>query len=473
LFLAAHGLLPHVLARHAALVSLGFLILAPLLAGAACLGRSLGRGAQGWRMLALSMALWAGGMAANVPAAPAPGSSSGESSLSMLLFVLYGVPIIFIAASPRHEAWSVRLVDAALALALGMLFFVYTFAVPTMAGTNPLGEASLRLMFDIENLFIAGFALLRFSTSHARAERDMFGAVTVFAFLYMVTAGYMNHMQADSDYGGPVDLVIDLPFLALLALAMARPRRADDAYHAPPGRDRFVQAISPLMLPVTLLVVSAALLGAHSAWAVAGFATATLVYGARNVLAHMRNLAERDRLERLAQIDGLTGLPNRRCFDETLQREWSRGRRAGTGMALLMIDIDHFKLLNDTLGHSEGDRRLRDVAVQISRCATRATDLVARYGGEEFVAILPSSDAWHASQLAEIMRASVFNLVLPSPSQARRITVSIGVAHIARINEDDPEHLLAAADAALYEAKRSGRNAVRTSGQAKGLSDLD
>ena len=461
LVLATHGLVLHLVPRHSSVISLVFLVLVPVLSAGACARRGIGGGAQGWWLLALALVLWAAGMAANLLLSLAVGNSSGETSMSMLFFVLYGVPIIFATASPRNEAWPVRLVDAVLALALGLLFFVHTFAFSTMAGASQTGEASLRLMFDIENLFIAVFALVRCASSRARAERDAFKALSIFAVLYLACAAYMNHMQFNTDYGGPVDLVIDGPFLVLMVLALAPPRSAEDADHVPRKRERLVQAASPLMLPAMLLAVSAALLTAHPDWAVAGFAMATLVYGLRNVLAHLRNLDERDRLEQLAQIDGLTGLPNRRCFDETLKSEWSRARRAGTGIALLMIDIDHFKQLNDTFGHPEGDRRLRDVAKALSACATRASDLVARYGGEEFVAILPCVDTAQAGHLADIMRLAVHGLDLPSPAPAGRVTVSIGVTWMRPHAEIGADQLIAAADKALYEAKRDGRNSVR------------
>jgi diguanylate cyclase (GGDEF)-like protein len=466
-FLLGHVALPHLAGSGASVVSLVFLVIAPLLAGAACLARGRGPAAQGWRMLALAMALWAGGMVTNALLTLALGNTSGETSLSMLLFVIYGVPILFATASPEGEAWSVRLVDAALALALGLLFFVHSFAFATMAGADPSGEASLRLMFDIENLFIALFALVRFGVSRGRSDRDFFAALALFACLYLASAAYINHVQVNSDYGGFVDLVIDLPFLALMMVAMRGGRPGGDLRARPSPFERIVLAISPLMLPAMLLAVAAVLLRTHPAWAVTGFGMATLVYGLRNVLSHLRNLDERDRLEQLSQIDGLTGLPNRRRFDEVFQQEWLRARRVGGGLAVLMIDIDHFKQLNDTLGHPEGDRRLRDVARALAACATRSTDLVARYGGEEFVAILPSLGTEQAMQLAEIMRAGVYNLALPSPAPGGRVTVSVGLAWTSGDAAEDPALLLACADAALYDAKRAGRNTVR----AKTLSD--
>ncbi len=268
-----------------------------------------------------------------------------------------------------------------------------------------------------------------------------------------------RHAPADTDYGGPVDLIIDIPFLFMIVLAMRDPGQGQDAPDA--GPQRLVQAVSPLMLPTCMLALASALLRLHPVWAVMGFAAATMIYGLRNVLTHLRNLDERDRLERLSQVDELTDLPNRRCFDQTLRREWMRGLRPGNGIAILMIDIDHFKQLNDALGHPEGDIMLRQVANALAGCARRATDLVARYGGEEFVAILSCTDASQANQFAEIMRSSVYELNLPSPVPTGRITISIGVGYLDRIDAYGAERLLAAADEALYEAKRGGRNTVR------------
>lgn len=154
----------------------------------------------------------------------------------------------------------------------------------------------------------------------------------------------------------------------------------------------------------------------------------------------------------------MTGLGNRRRFDESLRREWMRARRTGQGLALLMIDIDHFKLLNDAFGHPVGDARLRDVAEALAACATRGSDVVARYGGEEFAAILPAMTPDQAVMLAEVMRSAIERLDLPSPAPGGRVTVSIGVGHIDHVDSSDMTALTAAADAALYEAKQNGRN---------------
>jgi diguanylate cyclase (GGDEF)-like protein len=276
----------------------------------------------------------------------------------------------------------------------------------------------------------------------------------------MLCTAYMDHWQKDTDYGTSFDLIIDLPFLLLIGLTMRTARPPSVRIIDASQRERLALAISPLLLPVMLLVVAATMLASHTLWAEAGFATATIVYGLRNALTHLRNLEDRDRLAQLSQIDDLTGLPNRRSFDAMLQTEWARARRSGTCLAVLMIDIDHFKLLNDHLGHQEGDRRLRDVARALAGCASRAADMVARYGGEEFVVILPATSAEEARHLAESMRIGVLALALPTPAPGGRVSISIGVSSTEMPAVDDPEALLACADAALYTAKRHGRNAV-------------
>jgi diguanylate cyclase (GGDEF)-like protein len=168
------------------------------------------------------------------------------------------------------------------------------------------------------------------------------------------------------------------------------------------------------------------------------------------------------RLLELSIRDGLTGVYNRRYFDETLAREWRRGQRTKHRVALLLIDIDHFKALNDSYGHSTGDECLRMVAKCLTDNLRRPGDVVARFGGEEFAIILPGADIAGARQLAECMRSAVDQLKvrLPEPSIAPHITISIGISSQMPPAGSEPSILIAAADHALYEAKDNGRNRV-------------
>lgn len=160
--------------------------------------------------------------------------------------------------------------------------------------------------------------------------------------------------------------------------------------------------------------------------------------------------------------DGLTGIPNRRRFDEHMEGEFRRAKRASTPLSLIMIDVDSFKDYNDNYGHQKGDECLILIAAALSRVLGRPCDLVARYGGEEFIAVLPSTNADGALTLAEAMRAEVESLAVEHAYSkvASRVTVSLGVLTQIPAHNTAISHMIGAADRALYQAKRNGRNCV-------------
>jgi len=155
--------------------------------------------------------------------------------------------------------------------------------------------------------------------------------------------------------------------------------------------------------------------------------------------------------------DSLTGLANRRRLDQVLRQEWARAQRNHMPLALLMVDVDHFKAFNQRHGHAGGDHALREVAKAIEACLRRPADLAARYGGEEFQVVLPETDLAGAQVMAERIRRSVEELV-PFADDARGVTVSIGIGLSG--TQYDLARLLGAADEALYRAKAKGRNRV-------------
>jgi diguanylate cyclase (GGDEF)-like protein len=185
-------------------------------------------------------------------------------------------------------------------------------------------------------------------------------------------------------------------------------------------------------------------------------------------------------LEQLATRDSLTGLANRRCFDDTLQAEWTRATRSEQPLSLLMVDVDHFKAYNDQHGHLGGDACLKQIAGAVAG-EMRANDLVARYGGEEFAVILPNQSLKGAAIVAERIRARVEQLHMPGAptmtavsgaaarpavalaeeaSPASVVTVSIGAATAMASHQHTASELVAIADAALYRAKHMGRNRI-------------
>ena len=167
------------------------------------------------------------------------------------------------------------------------------------------------------------------------------------------------------------------------------------------------------------------------------------------------------KLATLSTTDGLTGLANRRRFDELFVEEWKRGTRNRRPLALAMIDVDYFKKYNDRYGHQRGDECLRIVAEVLRQGVHRAGDLVARYGGEEFVFLGPATEGTNALQLVDAMRSALEALAVSHDSSPwGHVTMSIGVAAADPNNERDPETLIARADQALYAAKAQGRNRV-------------
>lgn len=164
------------------------------------------------------------------------------------------------------------------------------------------------------------------------------------------------------------------------------------------------------------------------------------------------------RLSALSQKDPLTGAYNRRYFDEQSRIECARSHRYSQSLAILMIDLDKFKLVNDTHGHAAGDEVLKAL-VRISSDALRKSDILARFGGEEFVVLLPHADIKEASMLAERLRKAIENSEIKVEELTLHVTVSIGVSILAA-HESDSTEMLARADQAMYNAKNSGRNKV-------------
>jgi len=170
------------------------------------------------------------------------------------------------------------------------------------------------------------------------------------------------------------------------------------------------------------------------------------------------------RLQQQNIIDDLTKIPNRRHFDEILEKEWLRAKRIRTSLALLMIDIDFFKQYNDTFGHLKGDECLKQIATVLSNNLNRPGDFVARYGGEEFCILIPETDLDGALTFAEKVHTTIIELKIDNPGSevSKYLTISIGIAAIVPKHDDSYMDLIYTSDKALYKAKADGRNIIRT-----------
>lgn len=232
--------------------------------------------------------------------------------------------------------------------------------------------------------------------------------------------------------------------------------------------------IGIILMPITLnlLLLTDA---SHQSLAIATMVLATLLVMASHSIMHLLQelQAAQERMQEQANTDPVTQIANRRFFDSIFKTEWRRAAREGRHIALLMIDVDHFKRYNDRHGHHAGDQCLQIIAQCIKSVARRASDIVARHGGEEFAVLLPDTTLEDATLLAERLRKNVEDQRIPHSDGAipRIVTISIGVScclptsprEIQSTPEADliyPAMLLSAADRALYRAKRNGRNQI-------------
>ncbi|MBA0430452.1 MULTISPECIES: GGDEF domain-containing protein [Stenotrophomonas] len=454
-FLVTHALVIALIGPQDPVGSYLLLITAPLLAALACLRRARdSQAACKWRMLGAAVALFSLALLALLYRNVAGLDPAQMTASSLILYVFYRIPLTYVAASPGGGNRYIRAVDLGIIALLWLLYYGHTRAMAPL--NTALWTQCLNTMSSVQNSLVFCFALIRFLAEDNPDRRDFFRTLTIYALGYFLLAFYINTYQPQVPDGNWGDLLISGLFVLLAVMAGNNRRPA-----VPVSRSlrRIVDAGVPLMLPLLLMMVALLVARLQPTLATVGFIGALLGYALRSVLSQIEIQRQRDELETLARRDPLTGLGNRRSFDESLGAAHRRARRQGLGLAVLMIDIDHFKRLNDTYGHPEGDRRLRAVAAILDGCLQRGDDLLARYGGEEFIAALPSSDTSHALDLGERLRAAVEHAALPAPHG--RVTISVGVAWQAAGDEREPDDLVDRADQALYRAKHAGRNCVQ------------
>ncbi|MBL8445636.1 MAG: diguanylate cyclase [Zoogloeaceae bacterium] len=187
---------------------------------------------------------------------------------------------------------------------------------------------------------------------------------------------------------------------------------------------------------------------------------------------HLQSVQQRRLLEQLALLDSLTGIPNRRRFNQVFEQEWRRCLRTGSPLSLIVVDVDNFKAFNDNFGHAAGDEVLRRIAMSLQKSLRRPADLVCRYGGEEFVILLPGIAMDGAKALAEASRFEIEEQYVDGETSAAPTHVTVSMGGITRVpNQTTPDlALFSEADASLYEAKRLGRNRIVWADAAPGKS---
>ena len=451
------------------------MVVAPLLAAAAAVWRGRAEAAparSGWFVVGMSLVIWAAGAFLDLRHELILGRANEMYRDSMLAFNLAAVPITFLLATEWNPAGRrlVRGIDGLLALGLGYAYFAFTWSM--LAADGPADADGVKYMiwlYDAQNLYIAGGALVRWFAAEDASERDLFRALAAYAVVYTVVGFFNTHFAAgDPAFGPEVGSIVTGAF-ALFSIFALRPAGRAASGHPPASLVRAVRSASPLMLAGALLLVSLFLIRVNYVLGAAGILLAVLGHGLRSTVAQVRHIERGDNLQRdrselqtIAWTDALTGVANRRFLDHALSGTGRRESLASHPLSVLMIDVDHFKLLNDRYGHPAGDACLRAVAQGLRQALVRPGDVLARYGGEEFIALLQEADSAGAMVVAERLRAAVEALRIEHlGSPAAVVTVSIGAASTAMRGEATATILIAAADKALYEAKCAGRNQVR------------
>jgi len=397
---------------------------------------------------------------------------------SDLIYFLYGVPILLAISSPTESPHSTILftLDGIQVAITALITYAVIFSALPFSNLQPHPHSASFIIgiFTIENLVLALAGTLRLIAlpkSMAKEETYFYYGLCSFLWTYALVACIYNYTSPI--LSTPVALflsaTVDLPFLLLGILAL-HPLHI----HIPTSQGTyrsalalFIDTVSPILFPLVILVLGIVVAREHFVIGITSIAIAVVIFGVRSTLVqilYQRTQVDlkvaHDRMEEVSLTDGLTDVANRRQFDRALQAELNRTSRHSPPFALLLIDIDYFKLINDTFGHSQGDDCLRQIARALAS-SLRESDLLARYGGEEFAAILPATDEAGALTTALRMQEIVYGLKLPNKCPlGDTVTISIGTTISPYPEAGTSDALIAAADRALYRAKQNGRNRV-------------
>ncbi|WP_047495758.1 diguanylate cyclase [Terriglobus sp. TAA 43] len=425
-----------------------------------------------WQLFSAAIFLWECGSARAAWEEVVLHSDISQASYADLPYFLYGVPIVLAISIPERKervplfVW-LDTVQISVAATLTYLLIFTTFPFWGKP-VHPISDSVLAFAYATENVVLALAAALRLISISKEDMRGFFRTLNIFLWTYGFFAILYNQLdlilQGVMDY---VALLSDVPFLVLiLVLTVQQPAAKERASDDQQPLGQFIRHASPVFFTLILIALGLAVIRTHFYIGSGAIVLAALIYGTRVTVLQLRymhsqrNLQEaRDQLETLSLTDALTGLANRRSLDLSLDHEWRKNNEAHTSFSLLMIDIDHFKLLNDHYGHAHGDECLRLISASLQRSLRQATDIAARLGGEEFTVLLPETNAESAWQTAERIRTNVEALKLPhTQTELGYITISIGVATHEGQHIGAPSDLLRAADNALYRAKHAGRN---------------
>jgi diguanylate cyclase (GGDEF)-like protein len=350
-------------------------------------------------------------------------------------------------------------------LAYTVLFGVFPF---TAEPAQAMPYAPLEFVYDTEYLVVVLLAALRlFLGTRNGSDRYFFRILLLYTSLYAVTSGIYNHYVGKYSLTNGMDALNDVPSAALALAAVFAPA-ADTFTLRRASRLALVHLIDnarPIFLSLALIGLSSIVAFRHFAVAFGFIFGAFILYSLRasrlqsKIQQAQAELEQSNsRLAEIALLDSLTGISNRRKFDQFFSVEWGRARRSSQPLSLLLIDVDNFKHINDTYGHQVGDECLCQIARVLGDVLVRSTDLLARYGGDEFAVLLPETGSLGASTVACRIRSALARDAATGTWYAT--TLSIGVATWNAREDSSPDELINAADRALYAAKHNGRDRV-------------
>lgn len=430
----------------------------------------------GWAYLVIALVLTAVNTLVCLWVYRARNLSYDHANISDFLYIFNYIFLVLAVTWSREEAagrWFFCF-DAAQALIATLLSYVLLFdALPfSLQPRHPLDATSLVRTFDIMNLALVVAAIMRLVGRRGHADRYQFERrLALFIVTFEPIMCLYNHVFASRP--GLQDILIDIPFLLLWIQPPITRERPDQ-----PDRRRplalVVDSIGPAFSTAIVICLGVAASYHRPLLGTGSILLAIILSALRGALTQSRYIrAQQDlraahaQVEEIALLDELTGIANRRRFDIALRTHLEVAQRSGGRLALLMVDVDHFKILNDQQGHLAGDRCLRQIAQALSASVSREADMVARYGGEEFAVLLPATQDDGARLIARQMIAAVLACRIPNHTPiGDYVTVSVGIASFSPQGARTADALIDAADRALYQAKQDGRNCLRRAEEA-------
>jgi diguanylate cyclase (GGDEF)-like protein len=423
--------------------------------------RSEGFARSFWRLTAAAYVAWfiAQGLGVYNDFA----SSSTISWIDNMLFSFWFVPMAMaLFLGPEHEAGkldAIMALDFVQAVLVCIAAYLYFFYLPKAETPSELAHQVWAPYFAGYGIVVAAF-LLRAAVTHSRDARALFGRMGGFLALsgtvdalYYYGPGRGLHAGAWFDLLWSALLIVPI----VIAATWKQCDAPDLAPEAPAREKRIYAEISYLLYPLLVLFMSLGIARARLGLAAGLLFLSFVCSSARLLVTQHRLLVAKEALRREAAHDGLTSVWNRKSILGILDRELQRAERDHEPVGVIMIDVDHFKLINDTRGHAAGDNVLRIIASGIA-AMVRPYDSVGRYGGEEFLIVAPGCGMVEAWDLAERVRSHIAGCSIMVGASSVQVSLSLGIATGDKAS--DIEKLLQAADTALYVAKNNGRNRV-------------